>query len=349
MWQVDNRTPFAAERTWTRGRDGAEIWLVAVKCTFDVLPDGSTAVAAEQPPVNLVPQYLNPDNPSQSSLICDVDLVRTKETTDVILHGHAYAPQSRPVTRLEVGMRVGPVVKRLHVTGDRVWRGGSISSPHPFIKMPLTYERAFGGFDRPSRDRGAPQWDMRNPAGCGFAMDRGGVEGMAVPNVEYPDQLITRWKDRPEPAGFGPIGAHWQPRAQCAGTYDERWQQERQPLLPDDFNDRYYQCAPADQQAPHFLRGGEPVVLVNLSPGGELRFELPRVYLGLETFFTSGERQRHDKPRLHTVILEPDMPRVSLVWHSALPCHPMVYKLDRTRIVEKVLLSRPAAVTAEVA
>ena len=47
MWQIDNRTPFAAERTWTRGRDGAEIWLVAVKCTFSVLPDGSTAAEAD--------------------------------------------------------------------------------------------------------------------------------------------------------------------------------------------------------------------------------------------------------------------------------------------------------------
>ena len=35
----------------------------------------------------------------------------------------------------------------------------------------------------------------------------------------------------------------------------------RQPLLPDDFDDRYFQFAPADQQAPAFLRGGEPVVL----------------------------------------------------------------------------------------
>ena len=44
MWQVDNRTPFAAERGWVRGRDGTEIWLVAVKATFYILPDGSTEV-----------------------------------------------------------------------------------------------------------------------------------------------------------------------------------------------------------------------------------------------------------------------------------------------------------------
>jgi hypothetical protein len=46
----------------------------------------------------------------------------------------------------------------------------------------------------------------------------------------------------------------------------------------------------------------------------------------------------HERPKLHTVILEPDCPRVSLVWHSALPCHPKVYKLEKTRIFEKALV-----------
>jgi hypothetical protein len=57
MWQVDNRTPFAAERGWVRDRNGAEIWLVAVKATFDIKPDGSTEVSEEQSPVLRVPEY----------------------------------------------------------------------------------------------------------------------------------------------------------------------------------------------------------------------------------------------------------------------------------------------------
>jgi len=94
-----------------------------------------------------------------------------------------------------------------------------------------------------------------------------------------------------------------------------------------------------DQQAPRFLRGGEPVVLIHLSPhAAQLSFELPRVVLGLETFFSNGARQRHEPPRLHTVIVEPDAARVSLVWHSALPCHPKVHKLEKTRVYEKQLV-----------
>jgi len=338
MWQLDNRTPFAAERVWTRGRDGAEIWLVAVKCTFDILPDGRTRVAPEQPPVTLVPEYLNPDAPQTSSLKYDLDLVRTKTTTDLIVHGHAYAPGGRPVTTLDVGFRVGPIQKLLKVTGDRTWQGGAITAPEPFTRMPMTYERAFGGVDARTRKTASPQWDVRNPAGTGYVASGTPIDGTRLPNIEYPNQLITRAKDRPAPAGFGPICSHWQPRAGFAGTYDERWERERQPLLPEDFDDRYYQCAPADQQPPAFLRGGEPVALLNLTPEGELRFELPRVYLGAETFFITRERRLHPRPCLHTVVLEPDERRVGLVWHTSLPCHPLVHKLLRTRVIRKQVL-----------
>jgi len=41
MWQIINNTPFAAGQAWVRGLDGAETWLVVVKTTFDVQPDGT--------------------------------------------------------------------------------------------------------------------------------------------------------------------------------------------------------------------------------------------------------------------------------------------------------------------
>jgi hypothetical protein len=106
----------------------------------------------------------------------------------------------------------------------------------------------------------------------------------------------------------------------------------RQPLLPVDFDERFFQCAPADQQTPAFLTGGEPVALLNLSPLGNLRFVLPKVVLGFETRFTDGSREVHTRPSLHSVIFEPDFPRVSMVWHSALPCHFRVQKLERTLV-----------------
>src|SRR3977135_2405519 len=98
MWQVDNRTPFAAERGWVRDRNGAEVWLVAVKCTFDIRSDGSTQVSEEQPQVLRVPEYTG--EPGKSSMKYEADLVLTKTTTDVTAVGHAYAPGGRPVTEI---------------------------------------------------------------------------------------------------------------------------------------------------------------------------------------------------------------------------------------------------------
>jgi hypothetical protein len=335
MWQVDNRTPFAAERGWVRNRDGAEIWLVALKCTFDVLADGSTRISDDQPPVLRAPEYHG--EPGKSSVKYETDLVLTKPTTDVIVVGHAYAPLGRPVEQMEVGCRVGPITKVLRVTGDRVWGALGATRPEPFVKMPLVYERAYGGVDRkahPDRD-----WDWRNPVGTGFAMSRDNASGSALPNIEYPNDVVSGWKDRPRPAGFGVVASHWQPRVAFAGTYDDAWMKNRQPLVPDDFDDRFYQCAPVDQQAASPLRGGEPVVLHNLTPGGDCRFVLPKVFLGFETRFHDGSREMHRERRLHTVILEPDYPRVSLVWHTALPCHAKVQKLDRTTITLRTPMS----------
>ena len=93
-------------------------------------------------------------------------------------------------------------------------------------------------------------------------------------------------------AGLGPVACHWQPCG-WGGTYDEKWLWERQPLLPEDFDGRPPSLRPEDQQAPEYLRGGEPVELVNLTPGGLLRFNLPRLAFGFATRFAGGEVVRH--------------------------------------------------------
>jgi hypothetical protein len=332
MWQVENRTPFAAERGWARDRDGSEVWLVAVKCTFDIRADGSTAVSTVQPPVLRMPEYNG--EPGKSSIKYESDLVLNKRTTDVLVVGNAHAPAGRPVMELDVGFRIGSVTKLLRVFGNRYWGASGWSAPRPFAMMPLVYERAFGGVDvrsdHPERD-----WDWRNPVGIGYAVKESHLDQVPMPNIEHPNALIRSWRDRPAPAGFGAIAGHWQPRVAYAGTYDERWLQTRQPLVPDDFDDRFHQCAPADQQPQTFLRGGEQVILHHLTPAGDLRFVLPKLYLGFETRFYDGARVIHKSRKLHTVVIEPDFPRVSLVWHTGLSCHFKVQKLERTIVTLK--------------
>lgn len=324
MAEVENFTPFVAEGDWVRGRDGGEVWLVAVRCTFRILPDGTTEVAEEQDPEAMALKYR--EDPDTSSLLYDSDYYLTKPTTDVLLHGHAYAPGGEPAQRVDVTMRVGDVVKSLRVTGDR--RGLTSASAEPFTKMPLTYERAYGGREPdPPRDPDRPRFEPRNPIGTGFA------PGTPAPNVEYPGVSLSS-----RPAGFGPIPPHWQPRARHAGTYDEAWRRDRCPLYPADLDDRFFLCSPEDQRPAEYLRGGEPVELINLTPDGWLSFLLPRVAFGFESVFRGGDRVQH-RGKLHTVILEPDVPRVILVWRTELPCHSRALKLQQTIVRPKEVLN----------
>jgi hypothetical protein len=243
---------------------------------------------------------------------------------------------------VDVTLRAAGLTKTIRVVGDRVWKPGvlglAMTEPEPFVQMPITYERAFGGADRMSDNPRKHDWDRRNPVGTGFAVDLEHLIGQKLPNIEDPSNLIGSWRSRPRPPGFGPIARYWLPRAELAGTYDDKWEKTRFPLLPDDFDERFYLSAPADQQSPNYLKGGETVELLNLTPAGLLRFELPREVFGFRTYFLDGEPVHH-RAKLHAVILEPDLARVLMVWQTALACHPKVLKLQKTTIVRKKRLS----------
>jgi hypothetical protein len=334
MWQVENRTPFEAVGHWTRGRDGAEVWLVAVRCVFSINPDGTTKVAKKQDAPILAPEFQG--EPAISSLRYDSDFYLTKPTTDVLLNGRAHAPGGKPTEQIDVAMRVGEVYKTLRVSGDRLYQPGLMGNvsrrTEPFTAMPLTYERAYGGKEPdPPKKPDRPQFDDRNPIGTGFSP----VAGKSAPNIEYPGMNLGN-----RPAGFGPIPPHWRPRVRYAGTYDAAWQKDRCPLYPNDLDDRFFLCSPEDQRPKEYLRGGEPVELINLTPEGRLAFLLPRVAFGFETFFRGGDRVAH-RGKLHTVILEPEVPRVVLVWRTELQCHPRVLKLLKTVVRQKMILNAP--------
>jgi hypothetical protein len=82
------------------------------------------------------------------------------------------------------------------------------------------------------------------------------------------------------------------------------------------------------------LRGGELVELVNLTPNGRVRLTLPKIY---PTFTTHiGSRRHEHRPRLGTVILEPEEMRPQLVFHTSLVVRQAnVDYVDTTVITEK--------------
>ena len=260
MWEIANQTPFAADYSWVRDRNGADTWVVAVRGAFLIQPDGSTTVAEDQSKVCTAPKYLG--EPGQSSLIYESDLIHTKPTTDITLLGHAFAPPAKPATQVDVTLKIASISKTLRVFGDRYWKQGvlgfGMTEPEPFEKMPLVYERAFGGKDVVSPDPKKQSWEWKNPVGCGFALESEHLADLRAPNVEDPKNLISSWRQRPPPAGFGPIASHWQPRCQWGGTYDEKWERERQPLVPRE----------VEPERPGLARGERPLVLLDREPQG---------------------------------------------------------------------------------
>lgn len=337
VWAIDNQTPYQAQGVFVRGRDGAEIWLVAVRATFTVSPAGECSLAAVQEPVALAPQHLGVAG--RSSLRCDTDLLRHKPGTDVLINGSAHAPMGRAATSVVVSLAVGPVQKTLIVHGERRWNRGlytlSPSSPEPFTTLPIMYERAFGGRPTAGASRDQAARSDANPLGLGLNP----TDGAPVPNIEYPNSPVDA-SNAARAAGLGAIDCAWMPRRGLGGTYDDAWERERRPLVPADFSDDYFYAAPVDQRVPGHLHGGEVLELRNMTPSGALRIVLPRIGLGFRTAL--GGREVHHRGLLHTVLVEPDEQRLVLVWHTSLPCHHELHSLERTRIVEKVVLPHSA-------
>jgi hypothetical protein len=332
MLQLQNETPFAATIGLFPDTDGVETLYVVVRATFALVGSALT-IAERQRPIRLVDEYSG--DPARSSLAHAGEMHLLKPSTDVVLLGDAWAPKARPVSECDVTLQVGAVRKVVRVFGDREWKGalgGTASSPMPFTRMPLVYERAFGGVIELDPETKRAKIEPRNPAGVGFA--RRGKQGepasRQLPNIEDPAHLITQPSDTPPPAGFGYIAPSWEPRRSCAGTYDEAWRKTRAPYLPKDFNPRFFNVAHPDLVCRRYLEGGEPVEIVNASPTGVLRFRLPLCQLGADARIAG----RIERPalRLEAVVLEPNDCMVGLLWRGAVRCDKRSLKIDLVRI-----------------
>lgn len=114
------------------------------------------------------------------------------------------------------------------------------------------------------------------------------------------------------PFGFGFFPKNRTPRVELAGTYDEKWTQTRSPLLPADFDVRFFQGAFPGLIVPGSLRGDEAVSAVGVTPDGRLRTTLPGEVISARAILEGAELV--ERPRLDTVILEPEHRRLVLVW-----------------------------------
>jgi hypothetical protein len=335
-----NHTRFAASYTTMHDKAGREHLLVVVKATYR-LPMGQEAAELLDEQVPIVPADTATGEPGLSAPEYESDFALTKPSCDVLLLGSAYAPGGRPCDKVGVGIVVGEMSKAFMVCGKRAWQAGIFGiapgKPETFIRQPISYDIAFGGVERgPKKEEDRAAY-LANPVGVGYHthLRSAWVDGAPMPQTEELNKPV-KWPDaKYQPMSFGPLGRSWRPRAQYAGTYDERWQRETYPLLPEDFDDRYFQAAPTDQQLPE-LRGGERVVLLNLThpaltPSGRLDFDLPDLSLSVGFQFKCGQ-QEILPARADTLLLEPDKQRFSVTWRVAYDLYGDAFSIRRAAI-----------------
>jgi hypothetical protein len=106
-------------------------------------------------------------------------------------------------------------------------------------------------------------------------------------------------------------------RRRYAGTYDDKWQQEQNPLPPTDFDLRFFNAAMPELVANGYLQGGERVRLLNLSPQGDCDFALPVLQIWLR-FRCEGVGTTRSAD-LWNIVFEPDQSRFCLSWGCTFP------------------------------
>lgn len=186
-----------------------------------------------------------------------LDMGMPKPNGELLLYGNYHAPGGETVTAGRAVLQCGKIDKELAVIGNRYWRTLiGPTEPEPFTTLPLSYEYAFGG----------PDYKL-NSLGKGMEeVDVYGEQRVPLPNIEYPDKLITSAGERPEPAGFSSLDIMWEQRLKRAGTYDQKWVQQYAPAYPLDINWNYFNAAPEDQWLDGFWQGNETYSLYNMHP-----------------------------------------------------------------------------------
>ncbi|WP_280290131.1 DUF2169 domain-containing protein [Pseudomonas sp. BN417] len=345
--EIINDTRMQAEATLAIDPSGQRFVVALAKATYTIPPSSELPpkLADQQTPILTTDVFEGEPGLSNPFFECDYALFRSH--CDVVLKATAYAPGKRSVYELEAGFEFGDCAKRVRIVGNRYWKqfllGFRPSDPERFVSMPITYGRAFGGTWPPSDTDPTGTAYETNPIGCGFATERHVYalmdQRIPVPNLEQPGRPILHHFKQHHPWSFGPIGRNWTPRRHYAGTYDEDWRNTTFPLLPADFDPRFCQCAPEDQQVP-YPQGGEPVRLINLHPErSNIRFKMPGLALGMSLAMRNG--QVHVlQPVVDCVAIDADAGEFSVLWRAR---HPIERSLGEIELLSIGRASRQRA------
>jgi hypothetical protein len=305
--------------------------MVLAKRTYTLTPGKPCIPADEQLPIRITPIF---DPARGNLLIADVETYPWKELTDVVVRGHVY---SFLKTQVEAAVSVPPFVKALSVQGDRRCvrdADGRVrfSDPEPFEKMPLEYDRAYGGRDRWTEARRGNRWSLlapyaqentdldaynpfvypRNRHGRGYLVEETpeALDELVLPNIEDPDDLLTpdrlaaghphEWHTMPLPAGTTWIPPSYFCRGAFLGMYPF-WKE-----LPDKLPELRRGLLPGEVKDVSIFKA-HPLVL-RYTNGASPGLQVPYLQPGTSITLT----HMHPKTRRLTIELPPDVPEISV-------------------------------------
>lgn len=329
-------------------------WLAGIATRTYAVARGRVALADQQRPLTLVPDFAFGDDEQATALLDDSDLVAPKVATDVVVTGTVVLPA--PAARHEIAIAIGDSHRRLVLYGPRrasVSRRGDVAfeDPAAFDSLTLGLEEAFGGYDEHAYlalDPPVPGMPLlpgafaypRNPVGRGWLidLDRRRADGLELPRIEDPDQPVRpkhlfwederRWIDAPAPGHLGWVPHHCYPRVERwvgplaahlepNGPVFESTRADGDDLPCARIAPRALQGA-APGLAAERLRGDELVVTRGLFPDDpELSFSLPSERPQI-TIGMPEVGTRKPKAILQTVRLDLDRRTISLTWFAGI-------------------------------
>jgi hypothetical protein len=278
-------------------RQGGALWVtVVVKATFELIHGEAARLVAPEP-------VRTADEPRAGggSLLHARENAPHVPGAGVVLSGRACAPAGKLVPSMSVRLGISrdrPLIdKTLHVFGAR--SAASPSAVTPFQKIPLVYERAFGG-----------PGVSENPVGTG-----------APGSPWLPNLLDPRAPRRP--AGFGPLAGSWTPRRAFLGGADPGLLEQPVLEVPPGFDWRCFQPAPADQQL-DALQGDEWIVLDGMHPAmPRLQTRLPRPKAHARRVPVGGGEVQPITLRADMLVIDADRGVASLVWRGRFVAPPV--------------------------
>ena len=327
-----NTTGLAAIGFEQTHRDGGPMGVIAVCGRYDLDPNGTLALSANQELV-LADRYEG--DPQQTPLLRPSDLIPFKPNADVTVLMRTYPRERDAKTGWKTGVKVGNHGYVIDVTGLRTW---SWSGEAWQIGDPITLESTLVDYRVAASDlvAGAPPMEAvpNNPLGIANLDERflDREKTYSHPMLFSEDDSGDRAKMgvAHELAGFAPIPPFWRARQQYAGTYDKNWLDTRHPRLPEDFDYAFYQSANPRLIQKGSLRGDEEVFLAAALPGGKnLIFDLPGIQ-PVAHYQWIDDREvfvRLNCDGVHIDTREEPF-TVDITWRAWLPICPQFFKID---------------------